>query len=406
MSFSQNSHASQNYAPMYFLSALGAGGMSVTFFMFLLFWVPHSGQPVPVFEDISAFFSGASVAGKIMVAIAVLGIAGFTILHVTLMVWNFKKMSSFSKSDAFSAMHKTNAESQLMVVPLALAMSVNVGFIAGLVFVPGLWSVVEYLFPVAIVSFLAIGVFAFVRLGKFLGRILSEGGFNHDANNSFAQVLPGFAFAMIGVGLAAPAAMSGNASVVTISLIASTFFVSTAILWSIIAVVIAFRPMLINGVAPEAAPTLMILIPLVTVAAIAMMRMDHGLHVGFDVHAVAGETMVFLTRLIVFQVLIGMLGLMVLRRQNYAQKFLSNAGKRSPGSYALVCPGIALSILWQFWINKGLVATGVIGKFSVAYWLATAPAIILQVMMIMLVLRLHRLHFARGAVAPAAVPAE
>ena len=32
-------------------------------------------------------------------------------------------------------------------MPLALAMSVNVGFIIGLTFVPGLWNIVEYLFP-------------------------------------------------------------------------------------------------------------------------------------------------------------------------------------------------------------------------------------------------------------------
>ena len=43
-------------------------------------------------------------------------------------------------------------------MPLALAMSVNVGFIIGLTFVPGLWSIVEYMFPAAILAFLAIGL--------------------------------------------------------------------------------------------------------------------------------------------------------------------------------------------------------------------------------------------------------
>ncbi len=40
------------YSPLYFLASLGAGGLTVTFFMFLFFWVPHPNQPVPIFEDI------------------------------------------------------------------------------------------------------------------------------------------------------------------------------------------------------------------------------------------------------------------------------------------------------------------------------------------------------------------
>ena len=47
------------------------------------------------------------------------------------------------------ALRASNGETQLLAMPLALAMTVNVGFILGLVFVPGLWNVVEYLFPLA-----------------------------------------------------------------------------------------------------------------------------------------------------------------------------------------------------------------------------------------------------------------
>ena len=36
-------------------------------------------------------------------------------------------------------------------------MSVNALFILGLIFVPGLWNIVEYLFPLAMLAFAAIG---------------------------------------------------------------------------------------------------------------------------------------------------------------------------------------------------------------------------------------------------------
>ncbi|MGB0968105.1 MAG: hypothetical protein ACPGUX_07970, partial [Halocynthiibacter sp.] len=69
-------------------------------------------------------------------------------------------------------------------------------------------------------------------------------------------------------------------------------------------------------------------------------------------------------------------------------------------------PGVALSVMLHFWVNKGLVANGVIEKFSTLYWIANTPALIAQFAMIVLVLKLHRLHFAKGSMSGAAMPAE
>lgn len=73
-------------------------------------------------------------------------------------------------------------------------------------------------------GFLAIGFWALRLLGDFWGRILTRGGFNCSRNNGFSQLLPSFALAMIGVGLAAPAAMSQTPWVAGASYIASSFF--------------------------------------------------------------------------------------------------------------------------------------------------------------------------------------
>ena len=44
--------ASREYSPpSTFSPHWGAGGLAVTFFMWMMFWVPHPGQPVPIFED-------------------------------------------------------------------------------------------------------------------------------------------------------------------------------------------------------------------------------------------------------------------------------------------------------------------------------------------------------------------
>jgi hypothetical protein len=140
-----------------------------------------------------------------------------------------------------------------------------------------------------------------------------------------------------------------------------------------------------------------------TVLGIMVLRQDHGLHTTFEVHTTAGETMVFLAKLLAVQLVFLGLGMTVLRRQGYFKDFVLGQ-KTSAGSYALVCPGVALSVMLHFFVNKGLVAAGVITKYDVTYWSITAIALIAQFAMVALVFRLNRQHFATSEAA--AVPAE
>ena len=402
-----SAHASRpadTYVPTYFLSSVGAGGLAVTFFMYLMFWVPHPGKPVPVFEDISAAFATGGPALQAAIIAAALGIAVFAFMNIKGLIWNLGQLSQFAKTERYTALRNSNAESTLLAAPLAVAMSINASFIVGLVFVPQLWSIVEYLFPAALVAFALTGIWALRLIGSFLGRVLSKGGvFDVTAHNSFAQMLPAFALAMVAVGLSAPAAMSGNTATVGTALVLSTLFGVAATIYAAVAVFTAFNSMLHYGTAKEAGPTLLIIVPLMTVLGIMLVRQNHGLHTTFEVHTTAGETMVLLARLLAVQLAFLGLGLAVLRRQGYFKEFVMGP-KTSAGSYALVCPGVALSVMLHFFINKGLVAAGVIAKYDVTYWGLTAIALIAQFAMVALVFRLNRQHFSRHAAA--AVPAE
>lgn len=395
---------SDKWSPLYFLASVGAGGIAVTFFMYLLFWVPHPNATVPVFEDIVRAWGKNNPYQQFGIAAAVAGIALFVFLNIKYLIWNFGQFAKFKQTEAYTKLRNSNAETQLLAIPLAVAMSINAAFIVGLVFVPNLWSVVEYLFPLAMVAFALTGFWALRMIGHFLGRVLAEGGiFDVTAHNSFAQLLPAFALAMVGVGLSAPAAMSTSMSVVGASLVISSFFGLIAALYAIVAAVTAFNSMLHYGTAKEAGPTLMIIVPLMTVLGIAWLRQSHGLHVFFEVHTNAAETLMTLTKFLTIQITFGLLGLVVLRRQKYADAFLRGTGS-SAGSYALVCPGVALSVMTHFWINKGLVAAGLIAKFSTTYWALTAVALAFQIGMIVLVFSLNRRHFGRPQAV--AVPAE
>lgn len=401
----QTRRPADSYSPIYFLSSVGAGGLAVTFFMYLLFWVPHPGRSVPNFEDISAALATGNLPQQAGIAIAMIGIALFAAMNIQKLAWNIGAFTRFKRTEAYDKLRASNAETTLLAYPLALAMTVNALFIVGLVFVPNLWSVVEILFPFAMAAFLAIGIFALTIIGDFLGRVLVNGGlFDVTAHNSFAQMLPTFALSMIAVGLSAPAAMSTNGLVVGVSMIGSTFFATVAIVYGVVALVTAFNSMLHYGTAKESAPTLMILVPIVTTLGIMFLRQSHGMHTTYQGHTTDGETMVFLARLLSLQVAFLLLGLVVLKREGYWSDFVFGS-KTSPGSYALVCPGVALSVMIQFFLHKGLVATGLVTKFGVAYWSVEGVALAFQAAMILLVLRLNRQHFAK-ADEPAAVPAE
>lgn len=381
------------YSPLYFLASLGAGGLSVTFFMYLMFWVPHEGRPVPVFEDISTAFAGGGLPLQAAIIIAVIGILVMTFLNVKSLLWNISALNRFKKTDAYQNLRASNAETTLLAAPLASAMTINALFIVGLVFVPGLWSIIEYLFPLALIAFGAVGIWALGLIGHFLGRVLSEGGiFDMTAHNSFAQLLPAFALAMVGVGFSAPAAMSLAPATVALSLATSTFFAVASLIYTVVALTTAFGSMLHHGTAREAGPTLMVIVPIVTVLSILFLRQDHGLHASFQGHTTTANTMLWLTQMISVQIVFLLLGLTVLRRQNYFGDFVFGS-KTSPGSYALICPGVAFSVLMQFFVNKGLVAAGVIAKFGAAYWAITAIALISQALMVLLILHLNKQHF-------------
>lgn len=393
----------ERYSPLLFLAALGAGGMTANFFVWLMFWVPHPGRPVPTFEDVTAAFAGGTPAMQAVVAVAVVGIAVFALMHLRLLLWNVGEYRAYARSPAYAALRRSNAETQLLALPLTAAMAINVGFIVGLVFVPGLWTVVEALFPAAMAAFMVVGVWTLRLIGAFYGRVLAHGGFDCTRNNSFAQMLPAFALAMVAVGLAAPAAMSATPWIAGLSWLLAEFFVVAAVLLGAVALVLGMRAMLEHGASADSAPTLWIGVPILTVLGIALMRQGHGAHVHLGDHASAVGNLGVLGAFLSAQIAFLLLGWAVLRRQGYFARHAFGQ-TAAPGAWALVCPGVATGVMLHFFINHGLVVVGMIAKFGVAYWALSGIALAVQAATVALVVALLWRQLSPRAWA--AVPAE
>lgn len=378
----------QNYTPSYFLSALGSGGLAVSFFIYLLFMVKHPDAPIPHFSHIYSVLNGPVGPLTLLVVIALAGIIYFSFRHFQMLILNFSAYKRYRKTAAYSNLLGTPAEVTLMTIPLTLGMTVNVLFILGAVFVPGLWAQVEYLFPWALVAFAGVGLYALKLFSAYSLRLITSGGF--EKRNDLSQLIISFAFVMIGVGFAASAAMSHNLIVSVIGIIGALLFSTLALLVLGVLLTLGIQSIIKDGIALEGAPTLWILIPIMTLLGITSVRVISGIShnlMGTEPHQAV--MLVFLSVFVSIQILFGLIGYQVLSKMGYFKTFI-NGDQNSVGSYALICPGVATFVMGMFFIEWALVKTDVISKFSLTYFAVMLPLVLVQLKTIQVLFKLNR----------------
>jgi len=370
-------NSTKQYTPLCWLSALGAGGLTVTFFIYLNFLVPHKGVPMATFEYAFSVLKRGDWL-SLTAGFALAGIALFALIHLFLLLRVIRKHSAFQKTDAYHQLRNSTSEVTLMAIPLTLTMTINVLFIVGAVFIPGLWSIVEYLFPAALGAFILTGTFAVKIFLEYFTRILSRGDYDLDANNNLSQMISIFAFTMVAVGFAAPAAMSKTLAIEAIGTLGAIFFSSIAILLILIKLTIGFQSMLKNGISPEASPSLWIMIPILTLLGITFTRLLMGFEHNFEHHVPKMGFLVLTAVIVSLQLIFGKLGYFVMRQNRYFDTFVFGK-KRSVPSFALICPGVAFMVFWFFFIHFGLVHTGIVGKYTLLYFLLLLPGVYVQI---------------------------
>lgn len=380
----------EHFRPLYFLSALGMGGLAVTFFMYLMFLVPHPKTPIPTFDDVAKVYATGNPLAMSLLTVALAGIAWFSWRHFQLLAANLIEYRRFTRSAEYAAFRASNAEVQVMAVPLTLAMTVNVAFILAALAIPGLWSVKEFLFPVALVAMAAVGVLSLRWFGRYLTRILTTGSFDVEDTNHFSQVLPSFAFTMVAVGFSSSAAMSSNVVTSVLGMAGTFIFLAAAAAWIAVKLPVSFGAMLRSGMAREAGPTLWMGIPIFTLVGIATIRVTSGLfHNVLHTNLNPVVWFVFFGLLVAAQLVMGLFGWAMMRAQGYFAHFVRGEG-RSIASYGLICPGVALVTLAQFFIHWGLVQNDIVNRFSPAHLLLLGAVAGLQVLTIATVVRLNR----------------
>jgi len=378
----------EKFSPICYLSSLGAGGLAVSFFMYLMFLVPHPKTPMATFDFIMPVLLKGNWLSFI-VSFSLVFIIAFAFLHFKLLIWNTKQFNLYKKTAAYKELINSNSQITLMTIPLTFAMTINVCFVLGAVFVPGLWGIVEFLFPFALLGFMVVGFFALKIFFEYFSRLLVKGDFDFSKNNNLSQMISIFAFAMIGVGFAAPGAMSHNLVINSIGIFGALFFASLAILLMFIKLTIGFKNMFEKGLDLEAAPSIWILIPILTLLGITFVRVSFGLEHNYSTPLNKSSLFVFTSTILSLQIIFGVLGYMVMKKMGYFEKYIHSSNKSSV-SFALICPGVAFFVFGMFFINFGLTFNGIIAKYSIAYFIIMIPFIYVQIKTIIYFFKLYK----------------
>lgn len=378
----------EKYSPLYFLASLGAGGLSVSFFMYLQFMIPHKGTPMVTFSHWSDMLSNSALPLQIgIVSVLLLQIA-LGVLHLFLLYWNLKEFFAFKRTPAYEAMKQTPQAISILALPLTLAMTLNVVLIAGALYIPGLWNYIEYLFPVSLVGFSLVGVLALRIFGDYITKVISEGDPNFVNANNLSSLLSIFTFSMISVGYAASGAMSHTTAVNAIGLFMALFFGIIAILLALFKFIVGARNIFENGIAKEASPTLWIIIPFLTLIGITAVRFLFGLNHHYETPLPNATLFVLTSGIFALQVAAGLVGYRVMKRIGYFEEYVSGS-KKSPGSFSLICPGVAFFVFGFFFIHFGIVKNGIIDKYSWAYFAVMLPFVIIQLKTVQVFIRLN-----------------
>ncbi|OYY95615.1 MAG: hypothetical protein B7Y41_03720 [Hydrogenophilales bacterium 28-61-23] len=382
----------EKYSPMYHLAALGSGGLSISFFLYLNFLLPHESGIIS-FDQLWPILTGEPSLKALWVGLCLAIVLILLATHFTLMAWNTREFALYKKTDAYAQLKNSSAEISLMVVPLTMAMTVNACFVSGSLLIPGLWDYIEYLFPFAMLAFLAIGVYAMRIMGNYFTRMLLHKGYDFEQNNSLAPMISIFALSMIAVGLAAPVAMSHTKEIVAVAFALSSFFATSAALLMFVMLVIGFSTMLTHGIRPAAAPSLWLMIPITTLLGITFMRTTHGMHESFGAHVSPADHFVVLMALFSVQVMFGLLGYAVLKKINYFKEYI-HGDKCQATTFALICPGVAFPVFGQFVVKFGLLGNGLVMMWTPAHYLALLPFLLVQLITLrVLFILLRRLQF-------------
>lgn len=349
-----------NFSPMYWLSSLGAGGISVIFFAFLNYTVEH-GKGLINITQTHSIFSGASLwflySAEVLMAL-------FIITHFMLSAILAVKTFKWWRTGALKKMVDNPLVNTAVLAPfISVIMSMNV-----------LIGPIRYYFPLLannLQSMILPGFIFWAILWVLLMRteiVLLKKSFvnGFDINKiHFGWLLHPFALGMLSVTGAGIAAMSNDFTIANVAAFMVLTSASMGVFLLVVKMVTLFKRHFASEGLPEKQflPSLLIVVPNITLYAITFFRLGHFLehHHGANLGVFF---MVLMTLAFAFETWYLFFGISLLK--DYFRKEMREEFDVS--QWGLVCPFVAYAVLGSF-------VYAVFAPIAILYYLVIAVAI-------------------------------
>ncbi|OCL99311.1 hypothetical protein AAX29_01123 [Aliarcobacter thereius] len=365
----------ENFSPSFYLKSLASGVLSISFFIYLMFLVPHENSPIITFWDILEVLKKGDYITFITTFSLVFVIA-FAVIHYKLLLLNSKEFLIYRKTESYKNLFATNKQVLLIVIPLTFTTSILLTFILAVILIPSFWSIVQYIFPLVFVGFAINGIYTLKIFFNYFARILLTGEFNFGKKDQLLQIITIFAFSMTAVGFASLGAMSTNITLSSIGVFASLFFATLASVLTILKFTFGFRNIK-KGMNIESALSLSFIIPILTLLGITFIRITFGLEHNFDKETNSIAIFILGSIILTLQIIFGIFSSILVKKLGTLEKFI-NENIKSALSFILIFPAIAFFIFGMFFINIGIVNNEIVEKYSTSYFVLMIPFVLAQ----------------------------
>lgn len=331
---------STGFTPMAFLASLGAGGITVSFFAFINYTVEH-GKGLMTYTKTQELVNGPILY---LYNFFEIGMFLFMLVHFGLSVYFFTKLFKWLKTGAYKEMIQDPLTNTAILAPfISLIMSFNVVIAAVRYFVPAVQANFQAIMLPALIVW-GIVWLALMWTEINLLKISFTKGF--DINKiHFGWLLHPFALAMASVTGAGIAAMAQNKAVADVAAFMLVISASMGAFLLVVKSVALFKSHFASEGLPakQFLPSLLIVIPNITLFAITAFRMGHYLEHHYNAN-LGPYFMIVTTTAFAFELWYMGFGLLMLK--DYIKKNLFNEFHLS--QWGLVCPFVAIAVLGSF----------------------------------------------------------
>jgi Voltage-dependent anion channel len=331
----------KRFSPMLFLASLGAGGIAVSGFGFMQNTIAHG----PGLLNISQVGYGALPIGmELIYRLLELKMIVFSVLHLALTGIFLVKLNHWRKTPAFAEVAGDPLRNSMLVTPfISITMTLNVFL-----------GPVRYFFPPIAENLQALMLPGMIAWSLIWGALMlveiwmlkTAFAKSYDVNKiHFGWLLHPFALAMATVTGTGIAALAKNADIAHTAAFMSIVSGSMGFFLMSVKLIALFKSHFAAPGLPEKSflPSILIVVPNITLFAISAIRLGHYFHnqFGIDAH---GVSLVVAVTAFAFESWYLLFGLLLLRdyfRDNFFDEF-------NVTQWSFVCPLVAFGVLGSF----------------------------------------------------------